>query len=88
MLFRSQIGVSKAAVTIRISELIEKGLVVKKQSPTDKRVNFLYINQELKAEYDEYDKNLKELSEKIETMYTQEELKIFCKVMNSFSENI
>ena len=63
-----QIGVSKAAVTIRISELIEKGLVVKKQSPTDKRVNFLYIIQELKAEYDEYDKKLKELSEKIQTI--------------------
>lgn len=82
------IGVSKAAVTIRINELIAKGLVIKKQSEEDKRVNYLYVSDEIKREYDEYDQMYIKSSEETEKLFTEEEIAVVSKVLEKLSDYI
>ncbi len=79
------LNVTKSAVTIKINELIDKGFVVKKQSDKDKRVNYIYINEELEREYKEYDRLLYRISGALENKYTEEECELFQKMLGTLS---
>ncbi|MEG0664515.1 MAG: MarR family winged helix-turn-helix transcriptional regulator, partial [Clostridia bacterium] len=81
-----KIGISKAAVTMRINELIEKGLVVKKQSDNDKRINYLFLSKEIEKETNEYNSFFELMTKEIENNYSKDEIDIFCNVLNSFCE--
>lgn len=80
--------ISKPAVTIKINEMLQQGLVVKRQSREDKRVNFLELDAATAKVYRMYDDRLEKAVEKIEKRYTKKERESFCEILSELSAAI
>ena len=65
--------VAKSAVTLKVKELEKLGLVEKVQSPTDKRVFYLSVNQQLLEQYKAYDQVFYRALGEVEESYTDEQ---------------
>ncbi len=78
-------NVAKSAVTLKINELTNQGLVIKKQSTEDKRINYLSVNQEVIDEYKIYDNALHGAIQAIKNKYSEEEINIFCNMLQVIS---
>lgn len=78
-------NVAKSAVTIKINELIKLGLVEKKQSDEDKRINYLTVKPAVIAEYKLYDDDVLDAIKKIESTYSQKEIDTFCQILQEYS---
>lgn len=75
------LGISKPAVTIKVNEMLTKGLVVKRQSEEDKRVYYLELSPESAEIYRMYDEQEYRAVEAAKKTFTNEELKNFCQVL-------
>lgn len=82
------IGVSKSAVTIKISKLMKDGLVLKVGSLEDKRVHFIYCTEELIESFEKAYALRTEIYKKIEEKFSTEEINTFCKILNEVSLDI
>lgn len=78
-------NVATSAVTLKVKELIKNGLVFKKQSTTDKRVHYLFVNEEILNEYKIYDSSLESAINKIKSSYTAEQINTFCDILQTVS---
>lgn len=78
-------NVATSAVTLKVKELIKNGLVFKKQSTTDKRVYYLFVNEEILNEYKIYDSSLESAINKIKSSYTAEQINTFCDILQTVS---
>ena len=76
--------ISKPAVTMKVNELIRQGLVQKVQSEADRRVYYLSVRPEIRAEYARMDDATRYAVEKLEQAYTQQEMALFCRMMQDF----
>lgn len=66
--------ISKAAVTIKVNELERQGLVTKTRSEKDRRVFYISISPQVKAEYTQYDHCMKKATAMLEATFTADEL--------------
>ncbi len=76
--------VSRPSVTKKIKELIKKGYVTRKQSSTDKRIHYLFINKNKKFEYSS-DNLGKRIIEKIDGKYSDNDINNLCELLNLIS---
>lgn len=78
-------NVAKSAVTIKVNELIKLGLVEKKQSEQDKRINYLTVLPNVISEYKIYDDDVFEAIQKIESAYSEKEIATFCEIVQEYA---
>ena len=79
--------VSRAAVTIKVKELLKQGLVEKQDSPADKRVRYLRINPGVAEEYRSYDKAMRRATRAVRKKFTARDVGTFCTILDVFSRN-
>ncbi len=80
------LDISKAAVTMKVNELVKQGLVKKVQSEEDKRINYLEVTDTISEDYKIYFRPLRHAIETIREKYTQEKIDVFCEVLETFSD--
>ncbi len=79
--------VSRPSVTKKIKELVQKGYVTRKQSDTDKRIYYLYVNDCLYTQYSG-EKISKQFMKIVDKKYTNEDIKNLCELLNLISNTI
>ncbi|MEG0077917.1 MarR family transcriptional regulator [Anaerorhabdus sp.] len=77
-----KLNISKAAVTLKLNELIKDGLVVKKQSEEDRRVFYVEVSSESEDYYKQYGKALNRAILKVKEKYDEKEIQIFCAILD------
>lgn len=80
------LGVSKAAVTMKVNDLVNQGILKKTRSEIDKRVIYLSLSQELSEIYRQYDAYTIRVARSLHEKYTENELNLFCDIMHSLAE--
>ena len=80
--------IAKSAVTSKTNELIKLGLVKKTQSANDKRIFYLSIEDEFISTYTKLDKRLETSINDLKHEFRQDELNVFCNVLNKLCSNI
>lgn len=82
-----KLQVSRSAVTVKTNDLIQQGLVRKVQSEEDKRVFYLEITEAAQDLYKLYDKGLYHAIEEVRKQYSEEEIAIFCRILDTLDAN-
>lgn len=82
------LNISKPAVTVRVNQLIEKGIVIKKKSKTDERVNILMISPEVYTMYGDEDRRINHSLAKLCEDYSPEDIAKFSEMLSSLSKNL
>lgn len=80
------LGITKSAVTMKVSELVKRGILLKTQSETDKRVFYLCLHPEVQDVYDRYDNIFAAIGRKMEQKYTPEEISLFCRMLQDIAD--
>ena len=80
------LGVSKAAVTLKINELMKQGMVVKVPDAADRRRHLLFVNDEKVAQYRIYRHQDHQALEKISEQFSAEDIEKFCRMLRIFSD--
>lgn len=78
--------ISKPAVTLKINELIRKGLVTKEPDPKDRRKNCLFVNEDAIPKYKVYRMQDNEAIKRITEKYTSEDVSKFCDMLDMISQ--
>lgn len=81
------INVAKPAVTIKIKELVENGLVYKEQSSEDRRIHYLHVNEEFLTDYRRNDYPTDYAVKEIEKRFTEAEISSFCEMLDICSRH-
>ncbi|WP_366249732.1 MarR family transcriptional regulator [Terribacillus aidingensis] len=79
--------VARSAVTVKVNELVAKGLVIKSNSPTDKRVIHLRVSPEVIDDYKEIDKTLIKATREIERNFSDSEVELFIQFLQIISKH-
>ena len=82
------LNISKPAVTVRVNQLIEKGIVIKQKSKLDERVNILMISPKVYTTYGDEDRRINHALAKLCEEYPPEDVDRFAEMLNSLSENL
>lgn len=69
--------VARSAVTVKVNELVEKGIVIKTPSATDKRVNYLRVSPEVADDYKQLDQKMNQAIAEIEECFSASEVASF-----------
>lgn len=69
--------VARSAVTVKVNELVAKGIVTKTPSNTDKRVSYLAVSPEIVADYKQMDQSLNQAIAEIEERFSETEIASF-----------
>lgn len=77
--------ISKPAVTAKVNELIRQGYLERLQSDEDRRVHYLKVKPQVAQLYKTYDRKTLYAISRMRQEYSEEELELFCKIMDSFS---
>ena len=78
--------ISKTAVIMKVNELIKKGYIFRKQSTEDKRVYYLYVNQETLPEYTVYQEIGERVAENMCKKYSSQEIELFCRMLSDMDK--
>ncbi len=77
--------VSRSAVTMKVRELENQGLVEKIRSAEDRRVQYLRINPAIVDEYNQYDRALTRSVRHIRSKFGKKDLAKFCEILEELS---
>ena len=69
------LSISRPGVTLKVNELIKKGLVTKTPDPDDRRKNYLTVNEEAVPQYKIYRYQDNEAVRRITEKYSGEEIR-------------
>ncbi|VDG98431.1 Uncharacterized protein conserved in archaea [Lysinibacillus sphaericus] len=69
--------VARSAVTVKVNELVSKGIVTKTPSVTDKRVNYLNVTPKIVEDYKRMDHSLTQAITEIEDRFSSSEISSF-----------
>lgn len=78
------LNITKSAATIKANELARQGLLERQKSESDKRVNFLSLSERAQKIFRFYDDMTIKIASEIERKYSEEQIKIFCEILESF----
>lgn len=76
------LNISKPAVSSKINEMAEQGLVCKKRSERDKRVVYLSVGENARETYDEYDRRLLVAAQQVERDFSPQQIDDFCRILD------
>lgn len=79
--------IAKSAVTLKVKELERLGLVTKTQSDEDKRVFYLHINEQMRAEYQAYDQVLYAALDEVERSHSPQEVAMLCGMLETIHQS-
>ena len=74
--------VSKPGVTLKLNELAEQDLIIKKPDPNDKRKQYLFVNEEKVPQYKTYRKQDDLAVQMITEKYSEEDIQKFCDMLD------
>ncbi len=74
--------VARSAVTVKINELVAKGIVIKTPSDLDKRVTYLSVSPEVSGDYKLIDESLTKAIDEIETRFSSNEISAFTEMLH------
>lgn len=74
--------VSKPGVTLKLNELIDQELIIKKVDPTDKRKSYLFVNEEKVPQYGIYREQDNLAIKTITEKYSKEDIQKFCDMLD------
>ncbi len=77
--------VAPSAITSKVRELERLGLVTRTRSERDKRVYYLHINEQLRAEYRAYDQILYGALDELEARYTPQQVDLLCEMLDAIN---
>ena len=77
--------ITKSAVTIKINELVRQKLVIKEQSPLDKRVYYLRLSPDTAHAMGLYDEIFQKTENELRKRYTEEQLELFGDILQTVS---
>ena len=80
------LNVSKPGVTLKLNELLRQGLITKTPDPTDKRKNYLSVNDDAIPQYKVFQRQDSEAIKRITDRFTPEEIGKFCEMLDIISE--
>ncbi|MGI6031122.1 MAG: MarR family transcriptional regulator [Eubacteriales bacterium] len=78
--------VSKPGVITRVNELIQKGYLYKKQSDTDKRAYYLYVDEKAAPAYAFCRELDMSIAEELAQTYTPEQVGLFCRMLDHMGQ--
>ncbi|ADY57146.1 regulatory protein MarR [Syntrophobotulus glycolicus DSM 8271] len=78
--------ITKSGVTIKVNELVKKGLVEKVQSVRDKRIHYLKLNPNISAIYGMFDRIGQNMEETLRKKYTENELSLFSGMLHTIAD--
>ncbi len=81
------LGVSRPSVTKKIKELVKKGYVTRRQSESDKRVHYLFVNDGLYTQYSGASIGT-HVAKVIEGKYTENDIKNLCELLSLLSSSL
>ena len=79
--------VAPSAITSKVRELERQGLVTRTRSERDKRVYYLHINEQLRAEYRAYDQILYGALDELEARYTPQQVDLLCEMLDAINRS-
>lgn len=78
--------VSRPAVTAKVKELFDAGLIEKRRSPDDGRVHYLAIKPDIEREYRGYDKSMRRAVDAVEAAFGKKEIALFCRMLEVYGD--
>ena len=78
--------ISRAAATIKVGELVKLGPVTKTRSEEDRRVSYLSVTGPAALALKAYDRPLERAARQVEAAYSQDEIDLFCAILDIFSK--
>lgn len=84
----TETNLKKASITGCIDSLVEKGIVYRKQSETDKRKNYIYLTELALNHKKDFENRGKLLNDKIVENINEKDLEIFYNVLDSVKNNV
>ena len=81
------LNITKSAVTIKLNEMMEHGLIEKRQSEEDKRVFYLSVREDIAEEYKQYDRITCRAAQKLAQRFSPQELAKFCEMLEAFDRH-
>lgn len=78
--------ISKSSVTTKVNELVEQGYVIKTKSEADGRIHYLSISPEASAPYGWEERQFDTMIKKLESIYSEKDLKKFGEMLNTTAE--
>lgn len=79
--------VARSAVTVKVNELVSKGLVIKTANQTDKRVIHLRVSPEVLKDYEDIDATLLKATREIERDFSDSEVELFIHFLRIISKH-
>lgn len=79
--------VARSAVTVKVNELVSKGLVIKTANQTDKRVIHLKVSPEVLKDYEDIDATLLKATREIERDFSDSEVELFIHFLQIISKH-
>ncbi|UFU00207.1 MarR family transcriptional regulator [Radiobacillus kanasensis] len=79
--------VARSAVTIKVNELVDKGLIIKIPSETDGRVSYLKVSPEVVDDYKIIDQSILTAATEIESKYSKGEIETFISMLDIIKRN-
>lgn len=74
--------VSKAAVTLKLNELLKQDLVIKRQSSEDRRVYYVEVSSRCRVYYKLVEKAMSHAISNVKRKYSEKEIGIFCNILD------
>ncbi len=81
-----KLGVSKSTVTLTVSRLESKGLIVRERSDEDGRVRKLRLSDEIQKVYDKDNMKMITIMSTLRDEFGSEEQEVFCTMLDRLSE--
>ena len=81
-----ELGISKAAVTIKLNRLLEDQLISKEPDPQDGRRHRLKVNEAQVPQYQIFRKQDEEAVRRLKSRFSSQQLKDFCQMLDVLSD--
>ncbi len=82
------LGIARSAVTVRLNRLEEKGILVRRKSPDDGRVQFLDISDKYKQDMDEMYSDFGGIEESLRGRFSEDEVAAFEKIIDHIIDTV
>lgn len=85
---QESLNISKAAISDTLQSMEKKGVIERIPSQIDGRKIKVQLTKEGKETFEEIDKDMKKINQKIEGTISQEELEEFIRIIHKIKENL
>lgn len=81
------LGITPAAATLKVNDLVRQGAVVRRRSERDGRVSLLSLSPEMERAFRDYDRCFRRIQRSLEERYAPQELALFGRILRDISDS-